>query len=68
MLESQLGPLIHNGTSGTSTPLESAFWTFVSTVDDVSFAIVLELQEDKVPLASQNKAGPEYTIRIPFRH
>lgn len=41
--------------------------SFVST-SDVSFAIVLELQEDKVPLASQNKACSESKIYIPFRY
>lgn len=58
MMESQLGPLIHDGLSRKIHKVHSS--DAVLTVGDVSFAIVLELLENKVPLASQTKVHSAY--------
>jgi mitotic spindle assembly checkpoint protein MAD2B len=67
MLESQLGPLIHNGMLPASKCIMLAS---VFIVDNATFAIVLELQPGKAPLATQKKVRTVsllYTL-LPLRN
>jgi mitotic spindle assembly checkpoint protein MAD2B len=54
MLESQLGPLTPNG---TFLLLFSGDYQVYLKTDDASFAIVLELKDEKVPSAPRPKVG-----------
>jgi len=58
MIESQLVPMDVGGTSGSS--MFAFVLAFISYLDDVSFAILIELKDDAAPTPSKNEEPPPW--------